>query len=116
VYPPIDTTMRRADTGYQPADTARRSYAPYSPWDSLVSRGRTITRRDSIQAIRDSIVQSILKRDSIRRANLRRDSLAPRAYRPMDTLWRDTTVKRDTVRRDTLTARDTLARDTLSIH
>lgn len=115
-YPPLDTS-RRVDTVYvQPGDTTGRPRSAYSPWDSLVKRGSAISGRDSVQKIRDSIVQSIVKRDSIRRAQLRRDSLARRTVRPMDTLWRDTTAKRDTVRRDTLTARDTLATDTLSIH
>jgi hypothetical protein len=116
-YPPIDSS-RRVDTVYMPpADTAGRSRNPYSPWDSLVQRGTAITGRDSVQKIRDSIVQSIVKRDSIRRAQLRRDSLARRTIRPMDTLWRDTTPKRDSIKRDTVRS-DTLAtaRDTLPLY
>ena len=111
VYPPIDTATRRTDTVYVPRPVDTASTTRYSPWDSLVKRGTTITKRDSVQAIRDSIVNSIVKRDSIRRAQLRRDSLARATYRRPDSLWRDTTVKRDTLRRDTLTI-DTTRVDT----
>ena len=115
-YPPIDTSTRRVDTAYMPPDTASRSRSSYSPWDSLVRRGTAITGRDSVQKIRDSIVQSIVKRDSVRRAQLRRDSLARRTIRPMDTLWRDTTAKRDSVKRDTVRSDTAAARDTLPLH
>lgn len=84
VYPPIDTSPRRVDTVY--VDSTTRSRTPYSPWDSIARRRDSSIQRDTaITRVRDSIVGSIMRRDSIRKDSIRRNP-------PRDTL-----VRRDTL-------------------
>ena len=92
VYPPIDTFRRRVDTVF--VDSTTRSRTPYSPWDSISRRRDSSVRTDTaITRVRDSIVSSIIRRDSIRRDSIRRNPPPPR-----DTIRRDTLVRRDTTR------------------